>query len=349
MRAGSRSLSESSALCLSAVLLLACGSGAASPIGEVSEKEQSTEIAAQREETGPAAKPAPAAALRPESSLGVGDRGIFSDLDPRVQLALPAGLTADEVKAVIEPAHHMVVLYRDSWPLKVYPLGGPDELKVGDVRLALRAGDRRELAPLLRDDNVSPLGDGAAPPPGDADRDGIPDPLDVLIGGKKVVIDGAPYGGGYIQIDFPNGDIPRGQGVCTDVIIRAGRNAGFDLQAALQRDIRSARGSYPMVRRPNASIDHRRVKTILPYFLRHWDRRKVELDAADDPLRPGDVVFFDTFPSKPGPDHIGVVSDTIGPSGMPMVINSWTDGFRTSEMDLLSFVPVTHRFRFPSK
>lgn len=331
-------------------MLLGCGSGAGSSLTEVREKEQSTEIAGQHEETRPAAGPAELApATRAEPSLGVVDRGIFSDLDPRVQLALPKGLTADQVEAVIEPAHHMIVLYRAGWPLKVYPLAGPEELKVGDRPLALRAGDKAELAPLLRADNVRQLATGEPPPPGDADRDGIPDPLDVLIGGKKVVIDAAPYGGGYMQIDFPGGDIPRGQGVCTDVIIRAGRNAGFDLQAALQRDLRSARGAYPMVRRPNASIDHRRVKTILPYFLRHWDRRKAELDAGDDPLRPGDVVFFDTFPSKPGPDHIGIVSDTIGPSGMPMVINSWTDGFRTSEMDLLSFVPVTHRFRFPSK
>jgi uncharacterized protein YijF (DUF1287 family) len=327
-------------------LLAACGSGTGSSLGEVRENEQSTEIAAQHHESRP---PAPPPAARAEAALGVVDRGIFSDLDPKVQLAVPRGIAPEQLSAVIDPGHQLLVLYRAGWPIKVYPLGGPEELKVGDRALGLRAGDRAELAPLLAEGSVRELAAGAIPPPGDADKDGIPDPLDVLIGGKKTVLDAAPYGGGYTQIDYPNGDIPRGQGVCTDVIIRAGRNAGFDLQSALQVDLRGARRAYPMVKRPNANIDHRRVKTILPYFVRHWDRRKVELDAADDPLRPGDVVFFDTFPSKPGPDHIGIVSDTIGPSGMPMVINSWTDGFRTSEMDLLSFVPVTHRFRFPSK
>lgn len=338
-------------LCLSAVLLGACGSGTNGSRGEVHEKEQATEMAAQQAEPGLAAAPPAAAApaRSTESSLGVVDRGIFSDLDPKVQLALPAGTGSADVEALVEPAHRMLVLYRAGWPVKVYPLGGPEEVRIGEVALELRPGDRDELIPLLAPERVRSLGEREVPPPGDADRDGIPDPLDVLIGGKKVVVDAAPYGGGYMEIDFPNGDIPRDKGVCTDVIIRAGRNAGFDLQSALQRDIRGARRAYPMVKRPNASIDHRRVKTILPYFVRHWDRRKVELDAADDPLRPGDVVFFDTFPSKPGPDHIGIVSDTIGPSGMPMVINSWTDGFRTSEMDLLSFVPVTHRFRYPSK
>ena len=265
-----------------------------------------------------------------------------------MQLALPADLTAEHARALVDPSHKLLVLYRDDWPVKVYPLAGDAELALGDHHLPLRAGDRTELAPLLAADRVSDLAAGAAPPPGDADKDGIPDPLDVLIGGYKTAIDNAPYGGGYIQIDYPNGDIPRGQGVCTDVVIRAARNAGLDLQSELQKDLRSSRRSYPMVKRPNAHIDHRRVKTILPYFLRHWDRRRAELDDATDPVRPGDVVFFDTFPGKPGPDHIGVVSDRMGPNGLPLVINSWTDGFRTTEMDLLPTIPVTHRFRYPA-
>ena len=70
-----------------------------------------------------------------------------------------------------------------------------------------------------------------------------------------------------------------------------------------------------------------------------------QLDASDDPWRPGDIILMDTFPSRPGPDHIGIISDTIGPSGLPLVINNWTNGTVTSEMDLLTFVPVLYRFR----
>jgi uncharacterized protein YijF (DUF1287 family) len=330
---------RSGSVYLIVVLCAACGAGPAEPPGE---PRQAVETPAQPTAAEPGSPPQtkPAARSSAEAHLGVVDRGIFSDLDQKVQIPLPAEL--GEARAVIDPARKLLVLYRKDWPIKVYPVGGPAELAVGETTLALRPGDRAELAPLLTAGRVRSLEAGEAPAPGDADKDGIPDPLDVLIGGKKTVLDAAPYGGQYMVIDYPNGDIPRGMGVCTDVIIRAARNAGFDLQSALQRDIRAARRSYPMVKRPNANIDHRRVKTILPYFVRHWDRRKVELDAKDDPLRPGDVVFMDTFPSKSGPDQIG-------PSGLPLVINSWTDGFRTSEMDLLSFVPVTHRFRFPSK
>ena len=297
-------------------------------------------------EPGSAHRVPPRAA--PERSLGVTDRGVFSDLDDQVQITLPGDLPGEAISAVLDEERALLVLYRDSWPVKAYPAAGPAELAVGETSLSLRPGDRAELAGVLAPERLRVLGRGERPAPGDRDGDGIPDPLDLLVGGKKTVIDAAPYGGGYIRIDSPGGDIPRGMGVCTDVVIRAARNAGLDLQEEVQRDIRRAPRSYPMVKRPNAHIDHRRVKTILPYFLRHWDRRRAELDDPQDPLRPGDVVFMDTFPSRPGPDHIGIVSDTPGPSGKPLVINSWTDGFRTSEMDLLPGVPVTHRFRMPS-
>jgi uncharacterized protein YijF (DUF1287 family) len=276
------------------------------------------------------------------------DRGIFSDLDARVQIELPAAVSAGAASATIDRARGLVVLYHRGWPFKVYPLGGDSELTVGAHRLALRAGDRDELAPLLDAGRVRELGRGDAPAPGDGDEDGIPDPLDLLIGGHKNRLNAAVYGGGYMMIDFPGGDVPRDMGVCTDVIIRAARNAGLDLQSELQREIRRAPRAFPMVRRPNAHIDHRRVKTLVPYFERRWDRRRAALDDPEDPLRPGDVVFMDTFPNKSGPDHVGIVSDRMGESGLPLVINSWTDGYRASEMDLLGFVPVTHRFRYPS-
>lgn len=301
---------------------------------------------------GLSADPAPALAsprrTPAERELGVVDRGIFSDLDPRVQVALPRDLDPARARGLIDRRHQLLVLYDQDWPVKVYPLGGPARLAVGPVRLAVRPGDRAELAPLLRAGHVHELDAGAAPPPGDADGDGIPDPLDVLIGAIKNALNAAPYRGGYVQLRYPGGDVPRDKGVCTDVVIRAVRNAGLDLQVAVARDIRRNRRAYPMVRRPNPSIDHRRVKTLLPYFLRHWDERTPSIDDPDDPLRPGDVLFLDTFPRRPGPDHIGIVSNQLGKSGNPLVINSWTDGFRATQMDLLWFVPVAHRFRFPA-
>ncbi|MGE0872037.1 MAG: DUF1287 domain-containing protein [Kofleriaceae bacterium] len=271
------------------------------------------------------------------------DRGIFSDLDPKVQLALPVRAAPDRITATIDPKRSLLIVAVDGFPRKVYPTASGAPVVIGSHRVPMRPGDRAELAPLLAPDRISV---GSAPR--DRDRDGIPDPLDVLIGAKKTVLNADAYTEGYVTIAYPMGDVPRTMGVCTDVVIRAVRNAGIDLQQALHEDIARARRAYPMVKgRGNANIDHRRVGTLLPYFKRHWQAHSAKLDDAGDPLRPGDIVFMDTFPGRTGPDHIGIVSDQLGPSGLPMIINNWTNGTVTAEMDLLTFVPVTHRFRIP--
>ena len=286
---------------------------------------------------------------RSEPNLGVRDTGVFSDLDKKIQLPKPAkGL---KLRGVLDKKRGLLTIYERSWPTKVYPLRSGAEatkLRLGSESIGLRAGDAAELRPLASDLAISTLGPGAKPPGGDADGDGIPDALDLLIGAKKTVVNAASYGAGYIRLPFPNGDVPRDVGVCTDVIIRAARNVGVDLQSEVNLDIKRRRRAYPMVKRPNAHIDHRRVKTLLPYFRRHWAARDKALANSRDPLLPGDVIFMDTFPSRSGPDHIGIISNKRGPSGHPLVINNWTDGSVTNEMDLLAFVPVTHRFRLKS-
>jgi hypothetical protein len=280
-----------------------------------------------------------------ERCLGVADRGIWSDLDDQIQLRLPADLPPQRVSARIDLERALLVLSIDGFPRKVYPLAGAATLQVGPHALALRPGDRAELAGLLSAERIV---EAPARAPRDADGDGIPDPLDVLIGAKKTVHNADAYTEGYMTMKFPMGDVPRNVGVCTDVIVRAVRNAGLDLQQALHNDILRARAAYPMIKgRPDPQIDQRRVATLLPYFKRHWERHTEKIDDQKDPLRPGDVLFMDTFPSRSGPDHIGIVSDTIGPAGLPMVINNWTNGTVTAEMDLLTFVPVLYRFRLP--
>jgi len=258
------------------------------------------------------------------------DKGIWSDLDERVQIHLPVGLTPDRMTAWLDADKQLVVLSIDGFPRKVYPY-------------PLRRGDRNELQPLV---DANRLASGRAAH--DHDSDGIPDPLDVLIGAKKTVLNADAYTEGYIEMGYPNGDVPRNVGVCTDVIIRAVRNAGIDLQKELHEDIKRARRAYPMVKgNGNPVIDQRRVATLLPYFKRHWVAHSTKLDDASDPWRPGDVIFMDTFPDRSGPDHIGIVSDTLDDGGLPMIINNWTDGTVTKEMDLLTFVPVMYRFRLP--
>ncbi len=191
---------------------------------------------------------------------------------------------------------------------------------------------------------VRVLGRKEKKPYGDRDRDGIPDQIDGLLGAKKTVINGSKYDGKYVHIPKRGGDVPREIGVCTDVIVRALRNAGLDLQVEVQADRERRPAAYPrMAARQNPSIDHRRVKNLAPWFARHWLARSI--DDFDDYL-PGDVILMDTLPAE-GPDHIGIISDRLGDSGRPLVINNWTVGCTTAEMDLLGWVTVTHRYRWP--
>ncbi len=281
-----------------------------------------------------------------EACLGLSDKGVFPDLDPKVQIDLPSA-KAERATALVDTKHRVLVLEVDGFPRKAYPLGGSAALAVGRFQLALRPGDRDELRPLLVEARMR---EGTAPH--DKDGDGIPDALDVMIGAKKEVLNAESYTAeaeDYIGMKYPGGDVPRGIGVCTDVIIRAVRNSGWDLQKELHEDIRKAKAAYPMVKGTgDASIDQRRVGTLLPYFKRHWELHTVKLDDPKDPWRPGDVIFMDTFPNKSGPDHIGIVSDRVDDQGLPLIVNNWTDGTVVSEMDLLTFVPVMYRFRLPT-
>lgn len=297
-----------------------------------------------------AAISAHSATAQPETTLGVADKGIWPDLDDKIQLTLPAGLTTDRVTARVDARHAVVILAIDHAPRKAYPLGGPATLVVGDLTLALRPGDRAELAPLLTPSNTAAASTGRDAAR-DHDGDGIPDALDVLIGAKKTVANADSYTAAareYIAMPYPMGDVPRTIGVCTDVVIRAVRNAGIDLQKELHEDIRRARKAYPMVKgMGDANIDQRRVGTLLPYFQRHFESHTAKLDDPADPLRPGDIILMDTFPNRPGPDHIGILSDRLDEQGLPLVINNWTDGYVTQEMDLLPAIPVLYRFRLP--
>ena len=73
---------------------------------------------------------------------------------------------------------------------------------------------------------------------------------------------GTEYRTGYFAIDYPNGDLPADQGVCTDVVIRALRGAEWDLQQLMHEDMKKRFGEYPKrygLTRPDRNIDHRRV------------------------------------------------------------------------------------------
>lgn len=114
------------------------------------------------------------------------------------------------------------------------------------------------------------------------------------------------YDPSYFSIDYPNGDVPADKGVCTDVIIRAYRNLGIDLQLLVHEDMTAHFSSYPSnwgLSKPDKNIDHRRVPNLMVYFSRFGKELPIS-DAASD-YAPGDIVCWNLGGSI---THIGIVS-----------------------------------------
>jgi hypothetical protein len=268
-------------------------------------------------------------------ACGLPDRGVFADLDGKVAMTMPPGVAREHLRLKADNSHHIATVYEGDVPVRAYPLADK-ATSPGTLLAALRPDDAAEVRQF-----VAPAFSTWVPPRSeDRDGDGIVDALDILAGAKKLLYLHAKYIERYVSISYPGGDVPRSEGVCSDTVIRALRNAGIDLQKEIHEDILRAPKAYPMVEKVDASINHRRVRTLLPWFQRHWTALK-----KGTPYRPGDVVFFDTFPERDGPDHLGVVGDRAGSTKQPVVINNWTDGTVDAEMDLLPSIPVTHHFR----
>ncbi|MEA3065182.1 MAG: uncharacterized protein QOJ27_1628 [Sphingomonadales bacterium] len=150
------------------------------------------------------------------------------------------------------------------------------------------------------------------------------------------------YDSAYTPLAFPGGDVPRERGVCTDVVIRAYRDAlGIDLQKLVNADMREAFSAYPRtwgLHAPDRSIDHRRVPNLRTWLTRQGAALRILAEA--DGWRPGDI--FTSLVGGTG-THIGLVSDRRGPKGWLIVHNI---GAGTREEDGLTAWPITGRFRW---
>jgi hypothetical protein len=131
--------------------------------------------------------------------------------------------------------------------------------------------------------------------------------------------------------------------VCsTDVLIRACRALGVDLQVLVHEDMRRAFAHYPQkwgLRGPDRNIDHRRVPNLQTFFARHGTVLPVSDDAGD--YAPGDLVTWRLPGELP---HIGIVSGR-RVDGRPLVIHNIGSGVR--EDDSLFAFPITGHYRYP--
>jgi uncharacterized protein YijF (DUF1287 family) len=115
------------------------------------------------------------------------------------------------------------------------------------------------------------------------------------------------YDPSYFSISYPNGDIPSDKGVCTDVVIRAFRKTGIDLQKEVHEDMKSNFTLYPKnwgLKTTDKNIDHRRVPNLMKFFERKGTVKNKSTNPND--YKPGDIICWNL---SGGITHIGIVVD----------------------------------------
>ena len=147
----------------------------------------------------------------------------------------------------------------------------------------------------------------------------------------------------YIKLAYPGGDVDVSTGVCTDVVIRAFRAQGIDLQRSIHEDMRKAFKDYPKIwgmRTPDPNIDHRRVPNLMKFF----ERKGKSLAPTDNPdqYQSGDLVVWQ-LPS--GQQHIGVVmAERSSDELRPLIGHNVGQG--TNIEDVLFAWPIVGHYRY---
>ncbi len=165
--------------------------------------------------------------------------------------------------------------------------------------------------------------------PGDPDSFG----LALAAAARSQLTEFVIYNDRYTRLKYPMGDVHPMYGVCTDVVIRAYRALGLDLQELVQK---TKTGSGD----PN--IDHRRVDTLRKFFSRFGETLPISSFAED--FKPGDIVTYWRPQNRHSRTHIAVVSDITGPSGRPLIIHN--RGWGPQQEDGLFVDEITGHYRF---
>jgi hypothetical protein len=171
-----------------------------------------------------------------------------------------------------------------------------------------------------------------------------PQAVKLIAAAKKQVGVTLSYDPAYVRLDYPGGDVPEDRGVCTDVVIRAFRALGFDLQQLVHDDMARAFSKYPHewgLAKPDTNIDHRRVPNLMRFFERAGKRLAVSKKPED--YMPGDLVTVTVPPHLP---HIMIVSDVASPTEPKrmQVLHNIGAGARLE--DRLFEFPITGHFRY---
>ncbi|NLA11406.1 MAG: DUF1287 domain-containing protein [Firmicutes bacterium] len=169
----------------------------------------------------------------------------------------------------------------------------------------------------------------------------------ILMGAKEEAKKKTRYDASYQSISYPGGDVAPERGACTDVVIRALRAAGYDLQRLIHEDMSENFNLYPPLwglSKPDSNIDHRRTQNQMVYFERFGEKLTLEVTEAElSQWQSGDIVYW-TFPN--GQEHTGIISDRTNRAGIPLVIHN--SSIAREEDCLLRWEIIGH-YRFPGQ
>ncbi|MDW7673635.1 MAG: DUF1287 domain-containing protein [Bacillota bacterium] len=167
----------------------------------------------------------------------------------------------------------------------------------------------------------------------------------ILLGARQEVKNRTSYDAAYVSIAYPGGDVPADRGVCTDVVVRAFRNAGIDLQVLIHDDMNENFNLYPPnwgLSKPDPNIDHRRVPNQMRFFDRFGKALTFEFDEESiSEWQWGDVVYW-RFTN--GLLHTGIISDRTNGDGIPLVIHNASVAL---EEDCLLRWEIIGHYRYP--
>lgn len=158
----------------------------------------------------------------------------------------------------------------------------------------------------------------------------------------ELTSDKVTYDPSYFTIPYPNGDVPADRGVCTDVIIRAYRKLGIDLQKEVHEDMKKNFSKYPKkwgLSKTDKNIDHRRVPNLMTFFSRKGTEKKISTSSSD--YLAGDIVTWDL---GNGLTHIGIVTTNKSRDGKRNLIVHNIGGGQVQEDRLFSYKITGHYF-----
>lgn len=167
----------------------------------------------------------------------------------------------------------------------------------------------------------------------DYNQNGTDDYTDLLRGAKKDAKAHPRYDGSYYEGGYP----PENIGVCTDLVWRAFREAGYSLKEMVDTDIKARPAAYPNIEKRDSNIDFRRVTNLRIFFTEY--AQSLTTDVGDIAAwQPGDIVVF------AGDQHIGIVSDKRNKNGQPYILHN--GGQPAREEDYLPRAQVSGHYRF---